>query len=133
MSTKQFETNKVNIISHPIFFFFSSFGQTHSIWKFPGQELNPRHSCDLCCSCDNARSFNPLCQGGESNLHLCSNLSLCSKILNPLCHSRNSSGPILYFLLYVKIHIMPLYLTNMEMLSIESRIFPTIVSNVLNS
>ena len=36
------------------------FGHTHSIWKLPGQGLNPSHSCDLCHSCSNTGSFNPL-------------------------------------------------------------------------
>ena len=35
------------------------------IWKFPGQGLNPSHSCDLCCSCSNARYFNPLHWDGD--------------------------------------------------------------------
>ena len=35
------------------------------IWKFPGQGLNPSHSCDLCCSCSNARYFNPLHWAGD--------------------------------------------------------------------
>ena len=34
------------------------YGCTHG--KYPGQGLNPRHSCDLCPSCSNATSLNPL-------------------------------------------------------------------------
>ena len=34
-------------------------GCTYGTWKFPGQEVNPSHSCG------NARSFNPLCQAGN--------------------------------------------------------------------
>ena len=37
-----------------LFFFFNDY--TLSIWKFPGQGLNPRCSCDLYRSCGNARS-----------------------------------------------------------------------------
>ena len=46
------------------FFFFYYYGCIHSIWKFTGQGSNP-------C--------------------LCSNLSCCSQILNPLCHCGTSS------------------------------------------
>ena len=31
-----------------------------SIWKFQSQELHLNPRCDLCCSCSNARSLNPL-------------------------------------------------------------------------
>ena len=40
-------------------------GHTYSIWKFLGQGLNPSHSHDLCSSCDNDRSFNPLRWAGD--------------------------------------------------------------------
>ena len=36
------------------------YGCTHGIWKFLGQKLNWRCSCDPCCNCGNASSFNPL-------------------------------------------------------------------------
>ena len=39
-------------------FFFN--GHTHSIWKFLSKGLNLSHSCDLCHSFSNTRSFNPL-------------------------------------------------------------------------
>ena len=45
-----------------ISFFF--YGRTHSIWNFPGWELNPRLSYHLCRSYSNTNSFNPLCQPG---------------------------------------------------------------------
>ena len=45
-------------ILHFIVSFF--YGHTHGIWKFPGQGVNVNPSCDLCHSCGNARSFNPL-------------------------------------------------------------------------
>ena len=58
-----------------------------------GPGLNLNHSYGLHCSCGNARSCNALCQGW--NLHLHSDLSCCSQILNPWCHSRNSLLPFL--------------------------------------
>ena len=33
------------------------YGCIRGMWKFPGQGLNPSHSCDLHCSCGNTRSF----------------------------------------------------------------------------
>ena len=42
------------------FFFFLS-----GLWKFLGQGLKLSHSCDLCCNCSSARSFNPLCWAGD--------------------------------------------------------------------
>ena len=38
-------------------FFFFFLRLTYGIWKFLGQGLNPSHSCDLCCHCDNAASL----------------------------------------------------------------------------
>ena len=52
---------------------------------------NPSHSCDLCCSCGNAGSCNPLSWGGWI-LRPFSNQSHCSWILNPLCHGGNSKS-----------------------------------------
>ena len=69
------------------------FGCTHSMWNFLGQWLNLSHSCNLHHSCDQYHSwvsplsFNP---GPGVNLNLHSNLRHCSRILNPLYHSRNS-------------------------------------------
>ena len=59
-------------------------GCTRSIWKFLGWGLNPS------CSCGTVISFLPPVLDWGSNLCLCSNPSLCSQILNPLYHSRNS-------------------------------------------
>ena len=41
-----------------LYIFFLINGHTHSIWKFPGQGLNPSHSWG------NTKSFNPLHQAG---------------------------------------------------------------------
>ena len=48
-----------------LFFFFVFNGSTRGICKFLGQGLNPSQSCNLRCSCSNARSFNPLCWAGD--------------------------------------------------------------------
>ena len=40
-------------------------GHVHSIWKFPGQRLNPSCSCNLHRSCDNIGFFNPLFQARD--------------------------------------------------------------------
>ena len=86
-------TRKVGMIvifkssPHPPFFFPC----TRSIWKLPGQGLNLSHSCDLRHSCGNAGSFNPLHCAWDRTPHLHSDLSCYNQILNPLCHSRNSS------------------------------------------
>ena len=47
------------------FKFFKFYGHTCGIWKFLGQELNSSHSCDLCGSCGNTGSFDPLCGAGD--------------------------------------------------------------------
>ena len=47
------------------FYFFKFYGCTHDIRKFLGQGLNLSHSCNLCHSWGNARSFNPLCWAGD--------------------------------------------------------------------
>lgn len=39
--------------------FILFYGRTCIMWKFSGQRLNPSRSCDLCCNCVNAASFNP--------------------------------------------------------------------------
>ena len=43
-----------------IFFFFFN-GCSHSLWRFPGQGLNPSHSFDLHHSYSNTGSLNLLC------------------------------------------------------------------------
>ena len=47
-----------------LFYFFMA---TPTGMKFPSQGLNPSCSCNLCHSCGNARSFNPLHQAGGWN------------------------------------------------------------------
>ena len=46
-----------------LFFFFFSAALEHM--EFPGQGSDLSHSCDLCRSCGNAGSFNPLYQAGD--------------------------------------------------------------------
>ena len=48
------------------------------------------HSCDLRCRCSNAGSFNPTAPARGADLHLHSDLSRCTRVLNPLSHSGNS-------------------------------------------
>uniref|UniRef100_A0A8D1CN13 Uncharacterized protein n=1 Tax=Sus scrofa TaxID=9823 RepID=A0A8D1CN13_PIG len=47
-------------------FFFN--GCTHSIWKYPGQELNPSCSCNLHCSCGNTRTLTHCTRPGFETL-----------------------------------------------------------------
>ena len=69
--------------------------------EVPKPGIENKHSC----SCGNAGSFNPLCQGAGSVLHLCSHWSCCSWIHNPFHHSGNSS--VLPFLKLYKDIINP--------------------------
>lgn len=70
----------------PQLFNFLFYGRTYSIWKFPGQGLNPGQGMTAVATPD------PLthCAGWEWNPCLCSDLSQSSWILNPLCHNGNS-------------------------------------------
>ena len=70
-------------------FFLFFYGLPCGIGQFPGQGPNPSRSCDLRRSFGNVRSFNPLHWVGALNLRLHSDLSHCTQILNPLCHSGN--------------------------------------------
>ena len=72
-------------------YLFIFYDHTCSIWKFPSQGLNSCHSCELCCSCDNAVSFNPLHLAGDWTHASAVTLSCSSWIPNPLHHSRNST------------------------------------------
>ena len=56
--------------------------------EFPDQGSDPSHSCNLLCSCDKARFFNPLHRGRGWNL----SPGAAERPPIPLCHSRNSSG-----------------------------------------
>ena len=77
-----------NLLSFILFVFY---GHTHSIWKFPGPGLESETYTTAVAMPD------PLTTalGQRLNFHLLSNLSWCSWILNPLCHSRNSDPSIL--------------------------------------
>ena len=77
-----------------LFIYLFIYGHPCGIWKFPGQGLNLSHRCDLCCHGGNARSFSPLRRGQGLNLHLCSDASCCTQILNPLRPSGNAPGCI---------------------------------------
>ena len=60
---------KITGLGYHCFLFFClfvcSYVCTCGIWRFLGQELKLSHSCDLCHSCSNARSFNPLHTAGD--------------------------------------------------------------------
>ena len=58
-----------------LFFFFN--GHTQGIWNFLGQELNLAAGYT---------AVEPTAPGWGLNLHLCSDLSCSSQILNPLHH-----------------------------------------------
>lgn len=62
------------------FFFLSFYGHIHATWTFPGEELNPSHSCDLCC---NFGTLDPLTHCTGPGIHLAP-LQLCSQILKLL-------------------------------------------------
>ena len=66
------------------------------------------NSCDLCHSCSNVRSFNPLCWA-SSLVHLHSNPSCCSRILNPLCHHGNSLSDCFYTYIIYLIYVHKIY------------------------
>ena len=54
------------LVRHTIaYLLFFLNGYTHSIWKFPGQELHLSHSCNPRSRCSNTESFNPPCWAGD--------------------------------------------------------------------
>ena len=63
---------------------FKFYGYSHGIWKFLGQWSNLSCSCelcwswDLCHSCSNAGSFNPLNWGRDQ---------ICASVVTKLLHS----------------------------------------------
>ena len=81
----------------PTFFFF--FSCIRGIWKFLGQGLNLSFSCDLHCSGGNTGSLTH-CSGWGSNPYLHSNPSHYSRVLNPLCYSRNSWNFLAFMFLF---------------------------------
>ena len=64
--------------------------------KFPGQGSDPSCSRDLCCSCSNAGSFNPLHWAGDQT---CTSTAtwVAPQILNPLHHGGNSYQQVLTY------------------------------------
>ena len=58
-STSQFPLPCSTSFSLSFYHLFFLNGHTHGIWKFLGQGLSLSCSCNLHCSCDNARSFKP--------------------------------------------------------------------------
>ena len=49
------------------------FGYTHSIWKFPGQGLNPSHRCNQHHSCNQHWILNLACHSGNSGTSIFKN------------------------------------------------------------
>ena len=70
------------------FYYYYYYGHAHSIWKFLSQGPNESklQLQSICLICGNARPFNPLCQADDG----------ISRILNPLCHSRNFNLGLTY-------------------------------------
>ena len=65
-------------------------GHICSIWKFPGQELNPSCSCDLHHSCSHTGSLTHCTRLGIEPVPL-QQLELLQWLLNLLYHFENSS------------------------------------------
>ena len=93
-------------------FFFFSCGHICGIWKFPGQGLNLSHSFDLRHRFGHTISFNS--PGSNPCLHSFSAPICSSGILNPPCHSRNSSPCwILHVaILYLKTRVYIFFLSS---------------------
>ena len=99
-SIKEKPTNRritINFLISSLYFdfvTFFSFGHTHGIWKFPGQEWNPSHSCDLCHSCSNAKSLTHCARPGIEPTPP----QIQHWILNLLGHSGNSLDFLINYL-----------------------------------
>ena len=75
---------------------FSFFGLTRSMWKFPGQALNPDGSCDLCHGCSNTGSLTHCTTAGAS----CFFLSFfVTKVYTHVCMCGCLRGQMFPFLL----------------------------------
>ena len=80
------------------FFFFFLNNCAYSIWKFPGQGLNPSHSCDLPHNFSYARSFNLWCRARD---HI---KTMPPKWPEPLQSDSQPTVPqweLLFFLFYI--------------------------------
>ena len=69
------------------------------VWQhmnYPGQRSALSHSCNLCHSCNNARSFNPLCLTQDRTLSWCA-----ETLLIPLHHSGNSASHKFWHVLFL--------------------------------
>ena len=77
-----------NILTSLGLYFFLSFlyGHTHSIWEALGQGLNSSQSCNLHCSCSNARSLTHCARPGNPRPSTETN-----RIINLRRHSGNST------------------------------------------
>ena len=76
------------------FFFFFFNGCTHGgIWKFPGQELNLSHSCDLGCSWSNSGSFN------HRAVRTCASIATQAAAVGFLTHCATAGTPVVGLLM----------------------------------
>ena len=64
----KFTQHKISPFNFIYSFIFFLFGHTHGIRNFLGQALNLSHSCNLHCSCGNARSLTHCATGGTLKL-----------------------------------------------------------------
>ena len=83
-----------------------------SIWKFPGQGLNLSLSCYLHHTCDNIRYLTHCTRPG-SKPGPEQQPKPCSRILNTLCHSKNSPMFLIAFefvILNSRFHLINVYL-----------------------
>ena len=67
------------------------------IWKFPDQWLNLSHSCNLCCSSNNTRSFNPLHQARGQT---CGSEVTWTTVVGFLTHCAMVETPSGFFVLF---------------------------------
>ena len=80
-----------------LFFFFSFYGHTCGIWKFPGQVSNPSHSCALWSRCSNTRSSNLLHRARHQTY---TSATAQATAVRSLTHCATEGTPLNHFFLY---------------------------------
>ena len=81
-------------IASSYFYLKKFYGHMCGIWKFLGQGLNPSRSHDLCHSCDNTGSFNPLCWAGDQTRTSAANWAAAVRFLT---HCAMAGTPVIFF------------------------------------
>ena len=71
---------------------------------FPGQGLNLSCRHDLMLQLQQCQILCPTVSGQGLNQHLWNDLSYCSQILNPLCHSGTSKIDFIYLFIFLLIN-----------------------------